>query len=157
MIKIVGLLLIISFVVMVSGCTSNDNPSNNNTDVGSELENNILIENMTITPSSVGEGYDIVFLLTYTGDRPINYRLWIETYPAYGSTQGSSDLPNQLIQPIKKGDSFKIEMADMGGMDDDPSGITGFKFLIGVNYEETEDSFYPDDSFYTEIYPVKKA
>jgi hypothetical protein len=145
--------------VTISGCTDNsgNNTTKNSTETDSELQKNIVIENVTITPSEYGKGYDAKMKVTYNGDKPINYRLLVEPYPIYGTTQGESELPNQKIQSIKKGDSFMFEFNSLGGYSQtDPSGITGIKFLIAVNYEKTNSSYTADDSFYTQVYPVSK-
>jgi hypothetical protein len=153
------ILIILGVVVMISGCTDStgSNTTNNATEINNDLQKNIVIENVTITPSKIGKGYNAKMKVTYTGDKPINYRLVVEPYPMYGTTQGESEIPDQKIQPIRKGDSFMFEFNDIGGYSQtDPSEITGVKFLIAVNYEETNNSINADDSFYTPVYPVTK-
>lgn len=146
---VLAILAIILVVVISSGCIGEDNKTANNTNsTGSgELQNAINISDVTITKAEYGDGYDANLKLTYTGDKPINYRLVIEPYPMTGETQGKPEIPEQLIQSINKGDSFNVSFKDIGD-----GNFTGFKFRVGVNYEKTDKSTTLDDQFFTTTY-----
>lgn len=153
-----GFIAIILLIVLSSGCV--DNTENNTTKSKvSSLENDIAVENVTIKPAEYGNGYDAVLTVTYKGTKPINGRLGIEPVPMYGNTEGESELGNYKSLPngIQSGQSYKIELNDIGGFVDNISGITGIKFCIGAEYQAVDSIYSPSDVFYTQVYPVMNS
>ena len=153
--SILSIICLLLIVTSLSGCTSDnkDDKDSQSDKVTSNLEENIKILNLTVTPSIIGNGSEVNFVINYTGNRSITPNLLIEAYPIYGTTIGDPDYFRREI--ISLGDNlYKIEFSNVGGKQNrSDSELTGIKFKIGVFY--TDNNIPHDESFYTQIYPVK--